>query len=281
MKRIIFTISLLSTILTANLLFSQACSSGNGPSACTPTGGPASGGFEDPNTTPCAILGTAYNHSIQFTMFSVFNYLGTQSVDSIQFTSIDNLPCGLCWSVNQTDKTYSANEDGCINIKGTTNDAPGQYKLALALKAWINGNAAGLPVPATLVDQTGIKLLLRVKTPTGTCVTADTSSNANNLQASISCPLGITDLERSLTSINLVPNPLTSSSIFSFIAEKTESYSLRITDIRGSIVSSDRIEVKQGLNAFTIQRNGLASGIYILVISDGKSSITSRFDISE
>jgi hypothetical protein len=281
MKKIFFTLFLIASIAFNNSLFSQACSSGNGPSACTPTGGPATGGFEDPNTTQCVVQGVAYNYSIQFTMFSVFNYLGTQNVDSIQFTSIDNLPCGLCWAVNQTDKTYTANEDGCINIKGTTTDAAGQYKLALALKAWINNNPAGLLIPATLVDQTGIKLLLRVKTPTGVCVTADTSASANNLQASINCPLGINDINIGVSSINLVPNPVSSTSILSFLSEKTSNYVLRILDLRGQIVSSRQIDAKQGVNTVQIEKGDLVAGIYFLQVSDGKQAVINRFTITE
>jgi hypothetical protein len=281
MKKVIFTLSFLSTILFTTSVYSQACAGGSGPSACSPTGGPSTGGFEDPNTTQCAIQGVAYNYSIQFTMFSVFNYLGTQSVDSIQFTSIDNLPCGLCWAVDQTDKTYTANEDGCINIRGTTSDAAGQYKLALALKAWINGNPTGLPVPATLVDQTGIKLLLRVKTPAGTCVTADTSSGANNLQASISCPTGVNDIDRNVSSVNMFPNPMTANSTLSFVSQKSGPYTIKVSDISGKLVSSFGIEAQYGINAVDIERKDLATGVYLLAITDGKSAHTIRFNIAE
>lgn len=282
MKKAIFTISFLSSVLFANNILAQACSSGSNPSACTPTGGPSSGGFEDPNTTQCVVQGVAYNYSIQFTMFSVFNYLGTQNVDSIQFTSIDNLPCGLCWAVDQTDKTYTANEDGCINIKGTTNDAPGQYKLALALRAWINGTGgAGLPVPASLVDQTGIRLLLRVKTVAGTCVVADTSANANNLSASLTCPVGINDLIESVSSVTLVPNPMNSTGVLSFVSKKVANYIVRISDVTGRIISSKEVEAKQGVNSIAIERNNLPVGAYFLTLSDGKNTVTTKLSIAE
>ncbi len=281
MKKVIFTISFLTVVLFSNSVFSQACLSGSNPNACSPTGGPASGGFEDPNTTPCIVQGTAYNYSLQFTMYAVFNYLGTQNVDSIQFTSIDNLPCGLCWAVNQTDKTYNANEDGCINIKGTTTDAAGQYKLALALKAWINGNATGLPIPASLVDQTGIKILLRVKAPAGVCVTPDTSGSANNLTASITCPVGINDIAGNIFSVNLVPNPMNSTSILSFVSEKTALYTVRISDVAGRVVSSKEVEAKQGVNSVTIERNQLSAGVYFLSLTDGKNVVTNRFSIAD
>src|SRR5688572_21763457 len=157
MKKIIFTLLFFVTSLTLNNLFAQACAN---PTACSPSGLIFDGGFEHPDSTPCVIQGVAYNHAIQFKMYSMFTFpgVGDVTVDSIEFVSIDNLPCGLCWSVNQTDKRYSADEDGCISIVGTTNDPTGQYKFALVLKAWINGNGPSVPstlvnVPSTLVDQ--------------------------------------------------------------------------------------------------------------------------------
>ena len=281
MKKVIFTISFLSAVVFSSSIFSQACSSGSNPNACSPLGGPPAGGFEDPGTTQCVTQGVAYNYSIQFTMFAIFNYLGTQNVDSIQFTSIDNLPCGLCWGVNQTDKTYAANEDGCINIKGTTTDAAGQYKLAVALKAWINGGATGLPIPASLFDQTGTKILLRVKTSAGTCVVADTSANANNLQASLNCPVGINDIAGNISAVNLVPNPMSSISTLSFVSEKTALYAVRISDVAGRVVSSKEVEAKQGANSVTIERNQLSAGVYFLSLTDGKNAVTNRFSITD
>jgi hypothetical protein len=181
---------------SCQFLSAQYCGS-SGPSFCAPTGGPVNSVFDDPNTTPCAVQGTPYSHAIQFTMFSSFNFQGLQSVDSIEFVSIDNLPCGMCWSVNQTDKRYTANEDGCLSISGTTLDAIGQYKLAISLKAWINGFANGIPLSANFTDQTlGIRLFLRVKASGSTCVSVDTSASGNNLAATqggcsnISCNMG-------------------------------------------------------------------------------------------
>jgi hypothetical protein len=155
----------------------------SGPSACTPTGGPVGGGFEDASATPCATQGVPYSHAVQFTMYDVINFAGQQDVDSAEFVSITNLPCGLCWALNKASQRYSAYEDGCLTINGTTNDTAGQYKFAITLKIWINGQASPLSVPANVVDQIGIKLFQRVKTPSGPCAAVDTSAGAANLTA--------------------------------------------------------------------------------------------------
>lgn len=282
MKKTIFTLSFLASVFFSSGLFAQACASGNGASACTPTGGPGTGGFEDPASTPCAVQGTAYSHAIQFSMFDQFNFQGQQSVDSIQFVSIDNLPCGICWAVNKASKTYAANEDGCIGLSGTTNDAAGQYKLALVLKAWINGNASPITVPASLVDQTGIKLLVRVKTASGACVNADTSASANNLTANpANCNVGVNEIAADFSSVNIMPNPMNNNGVLTFVAEKSAVYTIRIADATGKVVAANQFEAKQGVNTTSIERNGLPAGVYFVQLTDGKSVITNRISITE
>src|SRR5688572_13690371 len=99
MKKTIFTLLALSMIFFN--ASAQYCGN-SGVAVCVPSGGPSSGGFEDPNTTPCVVQGQAYNHAIQFTMFSTFTFQGnTVSIDSIRFDDIDSLPCGLCWATNK------------------------------------------------------------------------------------------------------------------------------------------------------------------------------------
>ncbi|HLP21761.1 MAG TPA: T9SS type A sorting domain-containing protein [Chitinophagales bacterium] len=282
MKKLIFTFCLLSASALAFNLNAQHCATPDGSAACSPTGGPQSGGFEAASTTPCAVQGQAYSHAIQFTMFSAFDFQGQQSVDSIEFVSIENLPCGLCWAVNQADKRYDANEDGCVSISGTTTDAAGQYKLALSLKAWINGQATGLTIPASLVDQTGIRLLLRVKASDAACVNADTSASANNLTATQGgCPNGINDVDAGVKSFSIVPNPMNNGAEISFVAEKSALYTVRVTDVTGKEISSVQVDAKAGENTTRIERNNLPAGVYFLSLTNGASVVTKRFSIAD
>jgi hypothetical protein len=281
MKKLIFTFCLLSMsafVINAN---AQSCGT-NGPGVCTPQGGPASGGFDGPNTVPCAEQGVAYSHADQFTMFSAFNFQGQQSVDSIEFISIQNLPCGICWAVNKATKRYAANEDGCLTFTGTTTDNAGQYKLALALKAWINGQPTGLDIPASLVDQTGIRLFLRVKAPAGNCASVDTATNyQGNLTASLSCPTGINEVNSNVSALNIVPNPMNTEAVVSFIATNSADFTVRITDITGREVSVKQLDGKVGENRITIERNNLPAGTYFLVVNNGNHVVTKHFAITE
>ena len=279
MKKIISTFFI---ALCAAGTFAQNCAGGNGSFVCTPTGGPASGGFQDLNTVPCAEKTVSYDYAMQFTMFSQFNFLGQQNVDSIEFVSIDNLPCGICWAVNKTTKRYSANEDGCLKFSGTTNDAEGQYKLALALKAWINGQLSPVTVPASLVDQTGIRLYLRVKAAgSSNCPNLDTTANATNQTASVNCPTGINDVAGNVTALNVIPNPMNSTAEVKFSVAVAGQYTLSMTDVTGKLVMSRELEVEAGDNTVSIDRNNLSEGVYLLSLSDGRNAITKRVSVTQ
>ncbi len=281
MKKIVFTLCALFVAGFFMTSSAQNCAA-NGSGACTATGGPIEGGFGSMNNIPCAEQGVAYSHAVQFTMFTDFNFQGQQTVDSIEFISISNLPCGLCWSVDQTDKRYTAGEDGCIKFTGTTSEAVGQYKLRISLKAWINNQDSGLLIPSTLVDQTGTRLFIRVKAPAGQCPGVDTSvAYQGNLEATANCTVGINELNSAVSSLNIVPNPMANESVVSFISEKAADYTLRVTDVTGREVSVKQVEVKTGENRIAVQRNGLPAGVYFLVLSDGKNVLSRRFSITE
>jgi len=279
MKKSIFTL-LVSSLFTIGAN-AQYCG-GSGSSACSPTGGPSTGGFQDPNEIPCIERGEGYSQSIQLSMFTEFNFQGQQSVDSIQIDAIGNLPCGICWRTNKATNRFKANEDGCIILTGSTNDPAGQYKFAFTMTAWINGGAQGIQVPASLVNQTGIKYFVRVKNNGSTsCPNVDTAANATNLTASASCTVGTNDLNQTITALAIQPNPMNSHAVVSFQAEKSAVFTLTITDITGKIVAFSTLNAQAGANTTSIERNGLPAGMYFLSLSEGKSVSTKRFTITE
>ncbi|MDB5284659.1 MAG: Immunoglobulin-like repeat containing protein domain [Bacteroidota bacterium] len=172
----------LTAVTSVSYTLSSACiNCTSGPSACIPNGAVIGSGFENPDTTPCIVQNITYNHAIQFNTYSTINFQGTQNVDSIQFVHVDSLPCGLCWSTCHANNTFRANEAGCLDINGITNDEVGQYKLSLGLKVWINGNTLPLTLSPVLLDQLGIKLWVRVRSTSGQCLSVDTSASAFNL----------------------------------------------------------------------------------------------------
>lgn len=281
MKKLLLTAFAITTaFVSAN---AQACAGGSGPSVCTPQGTMTSSGFEDAFSIPCAEKTVAYDYNIQFKMFTDFNFQGQQSVDSIEFVSINNLPCGLCWAVDQTDQRYTADEDGCLHISGTTNDNAGQYELNLTLRAWINGGATFIPVPASLTKQAGIRLFLRVKNNGGNCAALDTAQSATYQTANAAncAGVGINDLVSEVSSIQIMPNPMNNIATVNFVAEKAAVYTFTISDITGKAVNAKQVEVNAGANTTTIERNNLPVGTYFLQVNDGKTSVTRRFTVTD
>lgn len=278
MKKLLLTsFAIAVAFVSAN---AQACAAG-APS-CLPQGTQNDPGFESPFNVPCAEKGISYTYNVQFKMFTNFSFQGEQSVDSIEFVSISNLPCGLCWNVDQADKRYLANEDGCLHISGTTNDAAGQYELNMVLKAWINGGTTAINVPASLTKQAGIRYFLRVKDNGGNCAALDTAQNATYQTANAAnCVTGINDIVSEVSGLQLMPNPMSNQATVNFIAANSGVYTLTVTDVTGKTVSTKQVDVYAGANTTTIERNGLPVGSYFLIVNDGKTNVTRRFTVAD
>ena len=214
-------------------------------------------------------------------MYAQFTYIGTHDLDSITINTIGNLPCGLCWSLNKASKTYAANEFGSLNITGTTSDAIGQYNLRLNITAYLTANpGVGQTITPNTVDAAGIKIWLRVSNGV-VCASVDTSQNGVDQVAATGCPLGINEVEANVSAVNVMPNPMNSSTTLSFTAEKNAAYSMKITDVTGKVVSVKEIAARAGVNNTTIERGNLSAGLYIISLTDGVSSVTRKLSITE
>ncbi|MCS6935771.1 MAG: T9SS type A sorting domain-containing protein [Chitinophagales bacterium] len=264
-------------------LVAQPCGTNNS-SVCSPPDANLPYGFGDINNIPCAIKGQYYYHTISFKMYETFSFLGQNiSVDSIEFVSITNLPCGLCWAANRTEKRYKKNENGCIVFAGTTNDPSGQYKLAITLRAWINNNPQPISVPPNLTDQAGIKLFVRVKNdPQSNCPAVDTSSGfQGNLTANTGCPVSVRDITVPVTDISISPNPMTDNAYVTFQSTASGTATINIFDLAGKTVRSYTLSVKAGNNIDVIHREGMIAGAYFYSLTFNGSSATRHFIITD
>jgi hypothetical protein len=278
MKKILLAILTISASFAFTAINAQWCNSVNSfiPNPNAPVG------FPNPDNIPCAVQGVAYHDTISFQMYSVFVFQGNQSIDSVTLDTIWNLPCGLCWSLNKASRTYAANEFGVLYITGTTNDVVGQYNLRLQVTAYINHNATGVFIGnPSEVDAAGIKIWQRVAAPAGNCTPVDTSVNGVDQVAATVCPSGINEVAANVASVNIMPNPMSADAQLSFIAERNASYTVRVTDITGKIISVKEIQATPGLNTSVITKGSLTSGIYLLSLSDGVSAVTRKFTVIE
>lgn len=271
MKKITFTFLAFISLFAANVANGQACS--GGAPTCTPQGIPATAGFQDLNTVPCVVNGTAYSGSLNFKMYSTFQYPGVPlvNVDSIKFTSITGLPTGICWNTNKASNTFAAGEYGCIGFSGTATSAGGgQYKLSLTMDAYVNQSSTPQHIGAFQVDQAGIKLYLRVQMANGQCANIDTAIGT-----------AVNEVDASIASFNIIPNPVVSNAVVLFTTTNNSNVTMRITDMTGKVISSREVEAREGDNSVSFERNGLPAGIYFVSLNSGTLSVTKRFSIIE
>lgn len=279
MKRIIFTLLAIGTFSWAS---AQQCGAGVAGN-CVPSGTLANPGFQDWNTIDCIARGIEGGTSIEFKNFTDFNSpAGPVTVSRMRIDSIENLPCGLCWKTkgtlgNTDDNIFAADEDGCVYIFGTTNDVVGQYKLRVKLSAELQGVPGFLPQVDAEVG--GIRLYVRVNDG-GSCPNVDTTAASQNVNPA-NCPVGIKDELSAVNALQIVPNPITSAAEVSFVSSANGTFTTRLMDITGKEVARQELNVTVGKNETTIQRNSLPAGVYFYTISDGKTTITRKVNISE
>ncbi len=124
--------------------------------------------------------------------FKVFRTLAlggsTDTIYRMKIESITNLPCGLCWSSSATDNIFTRDQAGCIAVTGTTNDAPGQYKLNVVLSFDTN-NSGTFNQPnknlSSIAANTG-QVILLLLSPDDSCPSVN--YYATGLTATTTCP---------------------------------------------------------------------------------------------
>jgi Secretion system C-terminal sorting domain len=240
-------------------------------------------GFGKSLSDTCIARGTAVDVTIPFREYYVFpSAVGPIPVKRLRFDSIENLPCGLCWSSNKADNSFINGEDGCIHITGTTNDPIGQYKLRILLS--VNSTDTMPVYPFILTGQNAdlghIYYYLIVKNTGGTCAAPDT--NSASLSRSASCsPAAIHDLSSNITTVNITPNPMNRETKATFIADKNATATLRLVSIVGSEIWSKSVDIHTGYNELTISRGSLSEGMYLLTLSTGSSTVTRRLIVTD
>lgn len=277
MKKVIFTF-LSAAFMSAS--FAQYCGN-SGNSVCTPSGTLTEPGLSPASDSLASIVnGTAPNTVIQFKNFNQFNFGGqTVTVQSLTIDTLSNLPAGACWATNKTNNTWANQEDGCIKVSGTVCSDPGQYKLYIVVTANI-----GVPIQ-TNADAAGLKYFVRVINQGDSEVTVDTNQTAAFVKhpgysATADCSVGINEVS-SVKDLSIVPNPMSSQASVKFFAEKAGVYTQKITNMLGSEVSKSEIEISAGEYTSVIERGNMPAGVYFFTITDGKTSVTKRFSVTE
>ena len=235
--------------------------------------------FFTPSSDSLGCIPTGWGPIINDTLyFTVFPTMNGFNIDSMTIDSISNLPPGLCWSSNSPDNTFGGGQNGAIVISGRIAAYPGQYKLAI----WVNATTDVFPIPmGNLENLIGFRYYLRVACPSQACPAVDTVGGKDSLYIPypVVCDAGIAQVNNDLSNVSVVPNPFSSNAIVNFNSNIEGTFTIKVMDLLGSIVSTKEISVVHGSNQTTLDRKGLSSGMYLLSISTGNGSVTRKIVI--
>ena len=208
--------------------------------------------------------------------FTIFNKLSGFFVDSVTIDSVNNLPTGICWATNSVNNTFGAGQNGVLYLSGQPQASSGQYKL----QVYINATTSVFPIPvANLETATGIRYYVRLICPGDACPPIDTIAGRNSLFVPYNttvCGVGIHEVSNVLSDLSVQPDPFTSHALVSMQSDVAGTFTLRLQNIIGAVLSSREVSVMKGKNDFTIDRNGLSSGIYIISISGSTGSVNKK-----
>lgn len=175
MKKVAFFPVIIVSLLLTISLHAQYCGT-SGSSICTAQSSFTRVGFEPPeDSLPCMIIGQPYSEVIQFHTPSNATVQGTSgTLNYYKIDTINNLPCGICWAMGESNFEINGNSTGCIKLSGTTFDAPGEYKLHII----VDVNITPILFSQNYADQNlstqGFTYYVRVQLPDDTCAQLDT-----------------------------------------------------------------------------------------------------------
>lgn len=116
----------------------------------------------------------------------------------------------------------------------------------------------------------------------GVSVIKYTFKNVNNSSDSVqvtvryNSPTNIKELNRSLQTVQLSPNPAESNTSLKLNAADAFSGQLNMFNSLGSMVKSENVSIHKGENKVNINVSELPQGIYFLTLSAGEATITKR-----
>jgi hypothetical protein len=221
----------------------------------------------------CMVRGQQVSDTLYFT---IFNRLSGFVLDSVTIDSVNNLPDGICWMTNSADNTFGAGQNGVLYLSGVTYVGSGQYKL----QVYISATTTAFPIPpANLETATGIRYYVRLICPGDACPPIDTTGGKDSLfipYNTPACGVGIREVSNALSDLSVQPDPFFDRANVSLRSDVAGPYTMRTQNIVGAVVSAQDVMVARGSNNFTIERNGLSPGIYILSISGSTGSVNKK-----
>ncbi len=249
-----------------------------GVTSIAPIAGTVPGLSPSDTALPCAVRDTMVSDTIYFKNFTQFS---VATVNSLKIDSL-YLPAGLTWHTSSPNNTFTTGQDGVILVSGTTNVAQGVYKLRIVVDVNTTiGNFSAVDAEALA----HLRYHVRVRDYYCSCPAIDPADSGNVYTAysclydSVPSNIGISELNPGIGSVRVIPNPFSGAAKVEFNSAVSGTYSLKLTNLLGAVVSSREVEIYAGQNELMLDRNGLSSGIYLLSISNDNGIVTRKVTI--
>jgi len=182
------------------------------------------------------------------------------AIDEARMNSFTGFPAGLSFDGEPVNFTYPGGSSGCIRINGTVtlNSELGDHDLSASLTLFKDPAGSS---PLCLLDSITIPVdfyTITVEEPNaiGT-IAAETFKLAPN-----------------------TPNPFSDNTMLQFTSTKSDNFEIKVYNLIGVEVFTDKFSGKRGNNAYQFNANGLSSGIYFYTIGNGEHSASARMIVS-
>ncbi len=241
-----------------------------GQTMITPIVGTVPGLSPSDSALPCGVAGQPISDTIYFKNFTQFS---VATVNSLKIDSL-YLPAGLSWHTSSANNTFTTGQDGVILVNGTTNVPQGVYKLRIIVDVNTTiGNFSAVDAEALAHLRYHVRVINDASYP---CPAIDPADSSLVYKAYTT---GVNEVESNITEVSVKPNPFSGAAKVNFTSAISGTFSMKMTNLLGAVVSSKEVEIYTGANELMLDRNGLASGVYLLSISNDKGVISRKVTI--
>lgn len=203
---------------------------------------------------PLATYGDPYDQTAQMvvpgdTIVDFQGFTIPATVDSMQIVSVTGLPSSLSYVCDNADCFWLGEDNGCFRITGTPTMAElGIHNVTVSAEGWASVTGFG--------TQSGIFDFF--------------------MTIEVVAPISLTERDVINQSFSIFPTPMTEESSMTFTSRDAKPYELTIMDITGRVAQKIEGQTQVGDNEITIQRNEMASGLYLYTLTIGDYTRSGR-----